>query len=197
MAGYGLFRKYRSQFGKILNVICESYLGALKARDDPELNPVIAEIQSYVEDKKFLQVPEGKVLQGALLSREMVPESDYRDSYSYPPNRYYYWADELAFYWLQNCRKCSCQPITQSMLSGCPSTRISWLHSGLCLHVSVSIMYIHWFMYSSVPLSRTLCLSSLRWCRPLVTGICLWLGSRGCSFWAFLVGGQFFSVFIF
>lgn len=72
MAGYGLFRKYKSQFAKILNVIRENYLGALKARDDPDLNPVIAEIQSYVEGK-FLQVPEGRVLQGTLLSREMVP----------------------------------------------------------------------------------------------------------------------------
>ncbi|OWM89697.1 hypothetical protein CDL15_Pgr024445 [Punica granatum] len=90
MAGYALYRKYKSQFGKILNVISENYLAALKARDNSELNPVIAEIQSYIEDKKFLQVPEGRVLQGALLSREMVPESDYRESYNYPSNRYYY-----------------------------------------------------------------------------------------------------------
>ncbi|KAK4760482.1 hypothetical protein SAY87_005375 [Trapa incisa] len=92
MAGYGLFRKYKSQFAKILNVIHESFLGALKARDNPELKSVIAEIQWYVEDKRFLQVPEGKVLVSSLLSREMVPEADHSESYGYgyPPSRYYY-----------------------------------------------------------------------------------------------------------
>lgn len=87
MAGFALFRRYRRQFQKILNVISEDYLGALKARGDSELKPIIAEIQSYIEDKKFLKEPEGRVMQDSLLSSVMVPESDHGYNQS---NRYYY-----------------------------------------------------------------------------------------------------------
>ncbi|KAF8040744.1 hypothetical protein BT93_B2846 [Corymbia citriodora subsp. variegata] len=87
MAGFALFRKYQRQFKKMLNVISEDYLGALKARGDSELKPIIAEIQSYIEDNKFLKEPEGRALQDSLLSSVMVPESDYGYNQS---NRYYY-----------------------------------------------------------------------------------------------------------
>ena len=94
MAGFALFRKYKSQFMKVLNIISENFLNALRTQEDPELRPISAEIQSYLEDKKFLQEPEGRALQGSLLSSVMVPDSDYRDSYNQPsryhqPTRYY------------------------------------------------------------------------------------------------------------
>ncbi|XP_022726258.1 protein GLE1-like isoform X2 [Durio zibethinus] len=89
MAGFALFRKYKSQFKKVLNIISENFLNALRAQEDPELRPITAEIQSYLEDKKFLQEPEGRALQSSLLSSVMVPDSDYRDSY-HQPNRFFY-----------------------------------------------------------------------------------------------------------
>ncbi|XVE74911.1 hypothetical protein DITRI_Ditri12bG0056500 [Diplodiscus trichospermus] len=95
MAGFALFRKYKSQFMKLLNIISENFLNALRAQEDPELRPIMAEIQSYLEDKKFLQEPEGRALQSSLLSSVMVPDSDYQDSYDqssryHQPSRYYY-----------------------------------------------------------------------------------------------------------
>lgn len=74
---------------KLLNIISENFLNALRAQQDPELRPIMAEIQSYLEDKKFLQEPEGRALQGSLLSSVMVPDSDYQESY-HQPNRYFY-----------------------------------------------------------------------------------------------------------
>ena len=79
MAGYALFRKYKSQFKKILIIVFDNFLNALKDRKGPMLTSVILEIQSYIEDNKFLQEPEGRSLEGALLSSVMVPE--YERSY--------------------------------------------------------------------------------------------------------------------
>lgn len=82
-AGFVLFRKYKSQFTKMLHIILNDFLNALREREDSELNPIILEIQSYIEDNKFLQEPEGRSLQGQLLSSVMVPESE-------PSRGYYY-----------------------------------------------------------------------------------------------------------
>ena len=87
MAGFALFRKYKYQFMKVLNIISENFLNALRAQEDPELRPIMAEIQSYLDDKKFLQEPEGRSLQSSLLSSVMVPDSDYQNSYD-QPSRY-------------------------------------------------------------------------------------------------------------
>lgn len=81
MAGFALFNKYKSQFRKILNVISDNFLNAMEARDGSKLNLVIKGIQSYIEDKKFLEEPEGRTLQASLLSRIMVPDSDYQEYY--------------------------------------------------------------------------------------------------------------------
>ncbi|KAF9677858.1 hypothetical protein SADUNF_Sadunf08G0151400 [Salix dunnii] len=67
-AGFVLFRKYKSQFTKMLLIILNDFLKALREREDSELNPIILEIQSYIEDNKFCQEPEGRSLQGQLLS---------------------------------------------------------------------------------------------------------------------------------
>ncbi|KAI4345292.1 hypothetical protein L6164_012428 [Bauhinia variegata] len=68
MAGFALFRRYKSQFQKVLNIISDNFLVALKRRKEPALTRIIAEMQSYLEDKKFLQEPEGRSLQANLLS---------------------------------------------------------------------------------------------------------------------------------
>jgi len=72
MAGFALFRRYKSQFLKMLNVVSENFLVDLKSRNIPELTKTITEIQTYIEDKKFLQEPEGRSLQSNLLSNVYV-----------------------------------------------------------------------------------------------------------------------------
>lgn len=76
---------------KVLSIISDNFLEALKAREEPGLRAIIVEIQSYMEDKKFLKEPDGRGLQGTLLSSVMVPEPDYQQSYHHQPgNRYFY-----------------------------------------------------------------------------------------------------------
>ncbi|BAT86558.1 hypothetical protein LR48_Vigan03g310200 [Vigna angularis] len=72
MAGFALFKRYKSQFLKMLNVVSENFLVDLKSRNVSELTKTITEIQTYIEDKKFLQEPEGKSLQSNLLSNVYV-----------------------------------------------------------------------------------------------------------------------------
>jgi len=72
MAGFALFKRYKSQFLKMLNVVSENFLVDLKSRNISELTKTITEIQTYIEDKKFLQEPEGKSLQSNLLSNVYV-----------------------------------------------------------------------------------------------------------------------------
>ncbi|XP_054805414.1 mRNA export factor GLE1 isoform X2 [Prosopis cineraria] len=67
MAGFGLYRRYKSQFLKMLKVISDNFLVDLKQKE-PELTRIIVEIQSYIEDKKYLKEPEGRSLQSNLLS---------------------------------------------------------------------------------------------------------------------------------
>ncbi|GAV90462.1 LOW QUALITY PROTEIN: GLE1 domain-containing protein, partial [Cephalotus follicularis] len=81
MAGFALFRKYKSQFKKMLNFISENFLQALRERENSVLNPVITEIRSYIEDGKYLEEPAGRSLQDVLLSSVMVPELEYQESY--------------------------------------------------------------------------------------------------------------------
>ncbi|XVE92291.1 hypothetical protein REPUB_Repub01dG0084500 [Reevesia pubescens] len=90
MAGFALFRKYKSQFMKMLNIISENFLNALRAQEDPELKPIIVAIQVYLEDKRFLQEPEGRALQSSLLSSVMVPDPYHRDSYHQSSGGGYY-----------------------------------------------------------------------------------------------------------
>ncbi|TYJ40915.1 hypothetical protein E1A91_A04G174600v1 [Gossypium mustelinum] len=89
MAGFALFRKYRSQFMKMLNFISENFLNALRSQDDPDLRPITSKIQCYLEDKLFLQEPEGRTLQSSLLSNNMAPESDYHGPYHQQSMHFY------------------------------------------------------------------------------------------------------------
>ncbi|CAL1403717.1 unnamed protein product [Linum trigynum] len=63
-AGFVLFRKYKSQFAKLLHIVSSHFLEALKARNDPDLKPVIMEIESYIQDEKCVQEPEGRRMVG-------------------------------------------------------------------------------------------------------------------------------------
>ncbi|KAM6553333.1 hypothetical protein CsatB_014095 [Cannabis sativa] len=92
MAGYALFKRYKSQFRKILSIISDNFLNALRSQENPALNLLITEIQSYIEDNKFLEEPEGRSLETSSLSSVSVPESDNRNSYQHtdPQNSYSY-----------------------------------------------------------------------------------------------------------
>ncbi|KAK7260359.1 hypothetical protein RIF29_26337 [Crotalaria pallida] len=72
MAGFALFKRYKSQFAKLLKIISENFLVDLKARNIPEITRTVAEIQAYIHDKKFLQEPEGRSLQSNLLSTHVI-----------------------------------------------------------------------------------------------------------------------------
>jgi len=73
MAGFALFKRYKSQFLKMLNVISDKFLVDLKSHNIPESVKTIAYMQAYIEDKKFLQVPEGRNLQSNTLSSAYEP----------------------------------------------------------------------------------------------------------------------------
>lgn len=77
MAGYALFRKYKSQFKKILNFISRHFVDALESRKDQKLNPVIIKIKTYIGTNQFLKEPEGWQLKTSLLSEMGVPEDQY------------------------------------------------------------------------------------------------------------------------
>ena len=87
-AGFALFRKYKSQFMKVLSNISNNFLQELKACEDPGLNATILEIQSYLEDKRFLKEPVGRALQSSLLSTVSIPEGPDPD-YHRSSGRYY------------------------------------------------------------------------------------------------------------
>jgi nucleoporin GLE1 len=72
MAGFALFKRYKSQFVKMLNVISDKFLVDLKSHNAPESTKIVANIQAYIEDRKFLQVPEGRNLQSDTLSRVIM-----------------------------------------------------------------------------------------------------------------------------
>ncbi|KAJ1380498.1 GLE1-like [Sesbania bispinosa] len=68
VAGFALFKRYKSQFLKMLNVILENFLVDLKSKNVPEMNNTIVMIETYIKDRTFLQEPEGRSLQSDLAS---------------------------------------------------------------------------------------------------------------------------------
>ncbi|CAI0394030.1 unnamed protein product [Linum tenue] len=82
-AGFVLYRKYKSQFRKLLHMVSSHFLNALKTRDDPDLRLIIMEIESYIQDRRYLQEPEGRRMEGKpLLSSQIASEQDY-NGYNY------------------------------------------------------------------------------------------------------------------
>ncbi|CAL1415078.1 unnamed protein product [Linum trigynum] len=83
-AGFVLYRKYKSQFAKLLHMVSSHFLKALKTRNDPDLRPIITEIESYIQDKSFLKEPEGRRMEGKpLLSSQMPSEPEYNQYNQY------------------------------------------------------------------------------------------------------------------
>lgn len=69
MAGFALYRRYKTQFEKLLNIIARDFLNSLK-EGDPELNAklnkVTVNIRHYMESKKFKKEPDGLQLRSHL-----------------------------------------------------------------------------------------------------------------------------------
>ncbi|KAI3869261.1 hypothetical protein MKW92_021089 [Papaver armeniacum] len=74
MAGFALFRTYKTQFQKMLNFISRRFVEALESKQDPELKPVIVQLKTYIDTNQFVKEPEGRLLKTCLLS---MPEANY------------------------------------------------------------------------------------------------------------------------
>ncbi|KAI3981731.1 hypothetical protein MKX01_027716, partial [Papaver californicum] len=85
MAGFALFRAYKTQFRKILNFISRHFLDVLESKQDPKLNPIIMKLKTYINTKQFLKEPEGWLLKTCLLSEMAMPEANYS-----PPQQNYH-----------------------------------------------------------------------------------------------------------
>jgi nucleoporin GLE1 len=71
MAGFALHKKYGSQFMKILYVISRYFLPALKEQGNKMQAEAVNNLQNYLNDKIYLEEPEGQYLVQQLLSKEL------------------------------------------------------------------------------------------------------------------------------
>ncbi|WVZ74766.1 hypothetical protein U9M48_022904, partial [Paspalum notatum var. saurae] len=71
MAGFALHKKYGSQFMKILDVISRCILPALKEQGNKMQSEAVNNLQNYLNDKIYLEEPEGQYLVQQLLSKEL------------------------------------------------------------------------------------------------------------------------------
>lgn len=70
MAGFGLFKRYRGQFIKLLNTISVRFLSVLKkSQADPEVHRITSKLETYLEKKLYLRDPVGRRLEASLSSR--------------------------------------------------------------------------------------------------------------------------------
>nr|XP_043638460.1 protein GLE1 [Erigeron canadensis] len=103
VAGFALYKRYKNQFKKLLNIISCDFLQALKDREDPKIKKVLMSLETYLQSNQFLVEPVGWRLQDTLLSHNFtVSESDHHQQYENPsrgyqqqynynsPNRYVY-----------------------------------------------------------------------------------------------------------
>ncbi|CAM0945412.1 unnamed protein product [Alopecurus aequalis] len=69
MAGFALYKKYGSQFMKLLDVISRQFIPALKEQGSKVQPEAINNLENYLKDKKHLEEPEGQYLAQQLLSK--------------------------------------------------------------------------------------------------------------------------------
>ncbi|KAJ6824634.1 protein GLE1 isoform X3 [Iris pallida] len=73
MAGFAMFRRYRSQFVKILNTIGGIYLPKLKEREGQKVGKLVYELEQYLDGKTYTREPEGwRLEEHQLLSEEVL-----------------------------------------------------------------------------------------------------------------------------
>ena len=84
MAGFALHKKYGSQFMKILDVISRRFIPALKEQGVKVQAEAISSLQNYLNDKVYLEEPEGRYLAQHLLSKVFICEDEHRMATSAP-----------------------------------------------------------------------------------------------------------------
>lgn len=62
IAGFRLFQAYPKPFTKLLNAISREFIDKLKSQNDPDSNPVISNLETYLTSQQFRKEPEGRAL---------------------------------------------------------------------------------------------------------------------------------------
>jgi len=62
IAGFRLFQAYPKPFTKILNALSREFIDRLKSQNDPDSNPVISNLETYLISQQFRKEPEGRAL---------------------------------------------------------------------------------------------------------------------------------------
>ncbi|KAK9063472.1 hypothetical protein SSX86_017342 [Deinandra increscens subsp. villosa] len=70
VAGFALYRRYKNQFKKLLNIISLEFLKALKDREDPKVTKAVMTLENYIQSNKFQKEPEGWRLRDHLSSSD-------------------------------------------------------------------------------------------------------------------------------
>lgn len=115
MAGFALYRRFKSQFAKLLQIVENNFLGSLKAHGDStdsSLNRVIVNIQNYLDSRQYLKEPEGLELKEELESNNYAPatQNNYQSNQNYyqsnqnyhQPNRNHYQSNQNNYQSNQN-----------------------------------------------------------------------------------------------
>lgn len=62
IAGFRLYQAYPKPFTKVLNAISREFIERLKSQNDPDSNPVINNLETYLISQQFRKEPEGRAL---------------------------------------------------------------------------------------------------------------------------------------
>ena len=59
-AGFAMHAAYGRQFGKLLDAVDREFLPSLEAKDDADARPVVSRTRTYLNERGFLNPPEGR-----------------------------------------------------------------------------------------------------------------------------------------
>lgn len=80
VAGFALYRRYKNQFKKLLNIIYRDFLKKLREKDDTKVKQIVMSLEDYIQSNQFQKEPEGWRLKDALQSNEFnASESNQSD----------------------------------------------------------------------------------------------------------------------
>ena len=116
VAGFALYRRYKNQFKKLLNIIYRDFLKKLREKDDTKVKQVVMSLENYIQSNQFEKEPEGWRLKDSLQSNEFnANESNQSDHHQQYQNssrgynsgyqeQYNYNSGNRYTYLLNNCR---------------------------------------------------------------------------------------------
>nr|GEU63383.1 protein GLE1 isoform X2 [Tanacetum cinerariifolium] len=85
VAGFALYRRYKNQFKKLLNIIYRDFLQILRESDDTKVKMFVMSLENYIQSNQFQKEPEGWRLRDSLLSNDYNPnesnQSDHHQQY--------------------------------------------------------------------------------------------------------------------